>query len=121
LTIVENDYCADLALAVDGVVSYDTTDRIVLHKLHNVDPPEQSLACHLCGVWAGISQSLRVNDREHPQEQLRMIFIKALGADFEVGVPALDWLEVKSRKIGSETTAVAEPKCPPTLGIRNAH
>jgi hypothetical protein len=121
LTIVENDYCADLALAVDGVVSYDTTDRIVLHKLYNVDPPEQSLACHLCGVWTGIPQSLRIIDWEHTQEQLWMVFIKALIANLQVCVSSLDRLEVKSREIGPETATVAEPECPFTFGIRDAH
>jgi hypothetical protein len=121
LPVVENDYCPDLPLAIDSVISYDTTHRVVLHKCHNINPAKQSFTGDLAVVWAGLVKSLRVIDREHPEEQLRMIFIKALAAHLQIGVTPLDGLEVKSCEIGSEAAPVAEPKCPFASGIGDSH
>jgi hypothetical protein len=121
LPVVKNDYRANLALAVYCVISYDTTHRVVLHKLDNINPSEESFARDLAVVWAGLVKSLRVIDREHPEEQLRMIFIKALAAHLKIGVTPLDGLKVKSCEIGSEATSIAESKCPFASGIRDSH
>jgi hypothetical protein len=88
-----NEHLPNETLHVNCVISNNTTNAVVLHKFNNVNPPEQCLAWDLTRIWAGLVEGLRIINREHTKEQLRMIPVQAFPADLQVCIPTLNGLE----------------------------